>query len=316
MSAPLLTSHPHGITTVDTGYGKPGIVASHLLVHGGRAAFIDVGANSSLPHLLGALEVLGIPRAAVDYVILTHAHLDHAGGAGALMRELPAARAVLHPRAAPHLIEPEKLIAGTRAVYGEAVYRRMYGELVPIPAERVLLTADGQRLGLAGRPLEFLHTPGHALHHHVIVDEQSAGVFSGDTFGVSYRELDTERGSFIVPTTTPTQFDPEQLVGSIDRILERRPQSIYLTHYGRITEVERLGTELKAQVRELAALARHHAQAPDRHAAINAAMRALWRERLIAHGCTLGDTQFEALLGMDAELNSQGLVVWLDRQGK
>ncbi|MBK7251710.1 MAG: MBL fold metallo-hydrolase [Gammaproteobacteria bacterium] len=316
MSAPLLTSHPHGITTVDSGYRKPGLVASHLIVHGGRAAFVDVGANSAVTHLLGALARLGVAREAVDYVILTHAHLDHAGGAGALMHELPAARAVLHPRAAPHLIEPEKLIAGTRAVYGAEAYQRMYGEIQPIPAERVRVTADGQHLDLAGRALEFLHTPGHALHHQVIADEQSASVFAGDTFGVSYRELDTDQGAFIVPTTTPTQFDPVQLLASIDRILARRPQSVYLTHYGRVGEVERLGAMLKAQVHELAAMARRHAAAADRYAAIHAEMRALWLRRLREHGCTLDEHGIDALLGMDADLNTQGLIVWLDRERK
>lgn len=150
----------------------------------------------------------------------------------------------------------------------------------------------------------------------MIADEQSASVFAGDTFGVSYRELDTDQGAFIVPTTTPTQFDPVQLLASIDRILARRPQSVYLTHYGRVGEVERLGAMLKAQVHELAAMARRHAAAADRYAAIHAEMRALWLRRLREHGCTLDEHGIDALLGMDADLNTQGLIVWLDRERK
>src|SRR5262252_1762272 len=163
---PTLYRHPHGITAVDAEYLYPGHAAAHLIVDEGRAAFVDVGTNSSVPFLLGALAELGIARAAVDYLLLTHVHLDHAGGAGALMRELPNARAFVHPRGAPHLIDPGKLIAGSKVVYGEARYAQLYGELVPIPAARVHEVADGERVRLGGRTLELIHTPGHALHHY------------------------------------------------------------------------------------------------------------------------------------------------------
>ena len=139
--------------------------AVHLIVERGRAAFVDCGTSYTAPHLLAALQSLGIAPDQVDYVFLTHAHLDHAGGAGQLLRALPNARAVLHPRAAPHLMAPEILIEGSIAVYGEETYRRLYGEVLPVPQERVVITEDGMRLALAGRNFEFLHTPGHALHH-------------------------------------------------------------------------------------------------------------------------------------------------------
>ena len=138
MSQPQLTRYADGITAVDVEYIRPGIAAAHIIEHGGRAAFVDTGTTHSVPYLLAALEELGIERAAVDFVFLTHVHLDHAGGAGALMQALPNARAVLHPRGAPHLIDPAKLIAASIDVYGEAVYRRLYGEIVPLPKERVL----------------------------------------------------------------------------------------------------------------------------------------------------------------------------------
>src|SRR5215471_20479487 len=136
---PTLYRHPHGITAIDTEYLYPGHAAAHLIEDSGHAAFVDVGTNSSVPYLLGALDELGIAREAVDYLLLTHVHLDHAGGAGALMRELPNARAVLHPRGAPHMIDPSRLVAGSRAVYGEERFAQFYGELVPIPRERVLV---------------------------------------------------------------------------------------------------------------------------------------------------------------------------------
>jgi glyoxylase-like metal-dependent hydrolase (beta-lactamase superfamily II) len=299
---------------VDTEYVRPGLAAAHIIQHAGRAAFVDVGTSHSAPYLLAALEQLGIPRTAVDYLFLTHVHLDHAGGAGTLIQALPNAKAVLHPRGAPHLIDPGKLIAASKAVYGEMHYQALYGDIAPIPADRVILTTDRQRIDLAGREFEFIHTPGHALHHHCIVDLAHGGAFTGDTFGLSYREMDTAKGPFIVATTTPSQFDPDQLIASIDRILSYKPQALYLMHYSRVTDVARLGAELKVQVRQLADIALRHAGAPDAHAAMARDMNALWLRLARQHGCTLPDEQIADLLSMDAELNAQGMHVWVERQ--
>jgi glyoxylase-like metal-dependent hydrolase (beta-lactamase superfamily II) len=312
---PTLYRHPHGITAIDTEYLYPGHAAAHLIVDEGRAAFVDVGTNSSVPYLLAALDELGIARGAVDYLLLTHVHLDHAGGAGALMRELPNARALLHPRGAPHMIDPTKLIAGSKVVYGEERFRRMYGELLPIPAARVRVVADGERVALGGRMLELIHTPGHAQHHYVVVDAAHASLFSGDTFGISYRALDTEQGAFITPSTVPTQFDPEQHILSIDRMLAYRPESIYLMHFSRVTDVPRLGISLKAQIAELARIARAHAGDPDPPAGIRADMLALWQRLARDHGCRLSDSELEHALAGDLTLNTQGLIAWLARIG-
>src|SRR5262249_22057029 len=161
---PTLYRHPHGISAVDAEYLYPGHAAAHIIVDAERAAFVDVGTNSSVPYLLAALAELGVAREAVDYLLLTHVHLDHAGGAGLLMRELPNAVAVLHPRGAPHMIDPAKIIAGAQAVYGEARFKHLYGQLLPIPPERVHVAADGERLRLGSRTLQLIHTAGHARH--------------------------------------------------------------------------------------------------------------------------------------------------------
>ena len=312
---PRLYRHPHGISAVDAEYLYPGHAAAHIIVESGRAAFVDVGTNASVPYLLAALAELGIAREAVDFVLLTHVHLDHAGGAGRLMRELPNAQAVLHPRGAPHMIDPGRLIEGSRAVYGERL-EQLYGQLVPIPSSRVRVIADGERVSLAGRTLELIHTPGHALHHYAVVDEAHASIFPGDTFGISYRALDTERGAFITPTTPPSQFDPDQLIASIDRMLAYRPESMYLMHFSRVTGVPRLGELLKPQVRELARIARAHAQDPNPAAGIRAAMRELWIELVRRHGCALSDAEIDQVLEGDLALNTQGLMVWLERLGR
>jgi len=310
---PRLTPHPDGITAVDTEYLRPGMAAAHIIRQGAGAAFVDVGTNYSVPHLLAALDQLGIARETVEYVFITHVHLDHAGGAGLLLQSLPRARLVAHPRGAPHLQDPSKLIQASMAVYGEENYRRLYGELVPVPAGRMDVAADGQVVTLQGRAFTLLHTPGHAMHHFALVDGAHHNIFTGDTFGLSYRELDTAAGAFIVPTTTPTQFDPEQLIASIDRLLATQPRAAYLMHYSRVTDLPRLAASLKHQVRELAALAQRAAAVADPYAQIRAGMRALWLDLLRQHGVDDAEARIEPVLGKDLDLNTQGLESWLER---
>jgi len=311
---PRITHHPDGIYAVDAEYVRPGHAAVHILLQRGRAAFVDTGTNYSVPYLLAALESIGVAREAVDYVFLTHVHLDHAGGAGLLMQQLPNARAVLHPRGVPHMIDPSKLIAASTAIYGEESFHRLYGEILPIDPRRVVVAQDGDWHELAGRRLELIHTPGHALHHYVIVDSAHAAIFSGDTFGISYREFDTAQGAFITPAATPTQFDPDQLIASVDRLLAYHPESIYLMHYSRVTGIPRLGEMLKSQIRELVHIARTHAGTVGADRAIRAEMRQMWLTQLRRHGCTLPDGEIEEIMETDLELNTQGLLVWLERK--
>ncbi|HEY2395137.1 MAG TPA: MBL fold metallo-hydrolase [Rudaea sp.] len=304
----------HGISAIDTGFFRPQFDASHLIVENGRGAFVDTGTNYSVPRLLDELRERNLGVEAVDFVILTHVHLDHAGGAGALMRELPNARAVIHPRGARHMIDPGALIAGATAVYGAEEIRRSYGELVPIPAGRIDIANDGHVVDLAGRRLLCLDTPGHARHHICIHDERSQAFFTGDTFGLSYREFDTDKGAFIVPTSTPVQFEPDALKASIERMLGYHPQQMFLTHYSRVSDVERLANDLYAQIDAMVAIARAHANLPDRHARIAFDLAGMFIGRARVHGCAFGSDRVRELLAMDIELNTQGLEVWLDRQ--
>jgi glyoxylase-like metal-dependent hydrolase (beta-lactamase superfamily II) len=303
----------HGIHVVDTGFHRPVFDASYLIVEAGHAAFIDTGTNQSVPRLLAALQAARLAPDAVDYVIPTHVHLDHAGGAGLLMRHLPCARLVVHPRGAPHLIDPARLMDGARAVYGAEEVARTYGDVLPVPAERVLTTSDGMQLSLAGRPLVFLDTPGHARHHHSIWDERSRGVFTGDTFGLSYREFDTDRGAWIMPSSTPVQFEPDAMRHSIERLLALQPEAVYPTHYGPVAEPARLAAVLLAQLDAMVALAHSLAPGPDRHAALVRGLEAIHRASLHAHGCRLTREEVRQLLALDFELNAQGLAIWLDR---
>lgn len=308
---------PHGVFAIDTGFHRDVFDAAYLMVENGRAAFIDTGTNFAVPRLLGALQAVGLGVDAVDWVIPTHVHLDHAGGAGLLMQQLPNAKLLVHPRGARHLVDPSKLWAGAMAVYGEDEMHRSYGELVPVPEARAVESHDGQVVELAGRPLKLIDTPGHARHHHCIWDGMSRGWFTGDTFGLSYREFDTEQGAWIMPTSTPVQFEPERLRSSVQRLLAAEPVCMYLTHYGRVGgtggEVQRLGQLLLGLLDEMVALGHRLQHAPNRHQALKDGQLAIFTASLAAHGGRRSTAEVQDLLAIDLELNAQGMAVWLDR---
>ena len=306
----------HGIHTIDASFVRPQFDAAYLIVENGRGAIVDCGTNHAVPLILQALQDAGLTPAQVDWLMLTHVHLDHAGGAGELMAHLPNAKLLVHPRGARHMIDPSQLWAGASAVYGESVMESTYGRLRPVPAERVVEAADGQVIMLAGRPLRCLDTPGHARHHLCFYDERANVCFTGDTFGLSYREFDTAQGPFILPTTSPVQFDPDALHASIRRLTALKPAAVYLTHYGRLTEIERLAADLHEQIDAVVAIAQaaqqESATSAQRHARIKAALTDFYTARLAAHGWRGDGAALREVIGMDIELNAQGLGVWLD----
>lgn len=302
----------HGIYAIDTGFHRDLFDAAYLMVHNGRAAFIDTGTNFAVPRLLASLDALGIAHEAVEFVIPTHVHLDHAGGAGLLMQQLPCATLWVHPRGARHMVDPTALWNGALAVYGAEEMQRSYGELVAVRADRVMPTCDGLRLTLGGRELLFADTPGHARHHHCIWDATSRGWFTGDTFGLSYRDFDTARGAWIMPTSTPVQFDPPALAQSIRRLMSLEPECMYLTHYGRVTDVPRLAALLGDLLAQVVGLSQRLQDTPERHQALKNGLLDIYRKSLDEHGCRFNDSELKTLLGVDLELNAQGMAVWLD----
>lgn len=303
------------VRVIDTGFHRPRFDAAYLLSDAGRAAFVDCGLNSSVPHLLDALQQAGLQPAAVDWLVLTHVHLDHAGGAGELIAQLPNARLLVHPRGARHMIDPTALVAGATAVYGADEVQRTYGSLRPVAAERVVEAPDGFEFEVGALRLRCLDAPGHARHHIVVHHPAEQAFFTGDTFGLSYRELDGPRGPFILPTTTPVQFEPEALKASIARMLAAAPKRMYLTHFGPVEAVETLAEALVEQIDAMVALARRHADlAPEpRHAALVEGLAALYVQRALGHAVPLPVERIRTLLHMDIELNAQGLGVWLGR---
>lgn len=303
-----------GIVAIDSGLLRECMAACYLLEAEGQSAIIETGTNASVPHILRVLERRGWDRDAVRYVIATHVHLDHAGGAGRLMQELPQAEFLVHPRGARHMIDPARLEASVRLVYGDETYDETYGQLQPIDADRVREMADGDTVSVGGRELLFRDSPGHARHHFCVWDAHSRGWFTGDTFGLSYRELDTAKGPFIFPTTTPVQFDPAALRRSVDMLMEAGPDWMYLTHFGRVGDVERLAEDLLKGVDVLVELAERHTDADARTEAIQDDMLQWLRQAAREHDVQLPDAALDEILLPDIVLNTQGIEFWLDHR--
>lgn len=301
----------HGIRCIDTQLQRAGLASCYLLVEKDQAAFIDCGTGNSVPVLLEVLRRQGLQPEQVRYVIPTHVHLDHAGGAGSLMQQCVNASLVVHPRGARHMINPDKLQQGALAVYGEAAFARLFGRLEPVPEHRVIEAADDFELHLGGRVLQFLDTPGHARHHVCVYDAVSAGIFTGDTFGASYPELNLGRARFVFPPTTPIQFDPEAWIESIDRLLALQPERVYLTHFGMQDKPEELGRQLKDRIRDYAETARELAAVDERETRIGNALMQSGINYLLDQQCGLDDQGIRDVLAMDMQLNAQGLEYWL-----
>jgi glyoxylase-like metal-dependent hydrolase (beta-lactamase superfamily II) len=303
-----------GITLIDSGMIREGLAACYALERDGRIAIIETGTRNSVPRILAWLADNSYGRDQVDYVIATHVHLDHAGGVGLLMQEIEGATLVIHPRGARHMAQPAKLQAGATAVYGEEAYQQMYGDLIPVSEDRMHIAEDGSTLTLGASTLTFLDTPGHANHHFCVHESVSNGFFTGDTFGIAYRELLVEGRPFIFPSSTPVQFNPEALKASIQRMLEFGTERMFLTHYGMVEEPAALALELYEQIDGYVAICDEVlAQMPEagfeRGALIQERLTEFTLARALAHGCE--EATAREHIAFDMGLNAQGLEVWL-----
>ena len=225
-----------GVFRADVCYPAPESTAAYLIADGGRGALIDCGAKAGVPAVAAMIEAAGLAPEDVDFIIPTHAHLDHCAAAGTLAQMLPRATVAVHPAAAPHLKDPDaKLVPAARALYGDDFFAKHYGEILPVPAERIREMADGESLKTGARILRTPHTPGHAWHHLSVWDETGGVIFSGDAMGVSYRNFDAESGGpMAVPSTPPNQFNPEATRASIEKMRDLKPDLAALAHFGEI----------------------------------------------------------------------------------
>ncbi|MBB1074333.1 MBL fold metallo-hydrolase [Rhodoferax sp. 4810] len=307
---------------IDTGLYRPGLACCYLIRSGQHLAFIDTGTTHTLPRLRELIAALGCTVADVAYVIPTHVHLDHAGGAGALMDACPNAQLVIHPKGAAHLIDPTRLTASAMAVYGIEAFNAHFGHLPPIPTARVMIAADDTEIALDGRPLRFIDTPGHANHHGCIFDRHTNGWFTGDTFGIAYPEfaaLTAAATRWIFAPTTPVAFDPDAWQRSLDRLMAVEPAAMYLTHYGRVEAPQQLVEPLRQSIAALANLALAHENDPagaTRVAQLKTGMTEIFLTQLRALGAELTTAELQQLLAIDLDLNAQGLDIWLRRRAK
>ena len=303
-----------GVNVIDADFHREHMAGCYLVEAGTEVAFIEVGTNSSTPRLMKVLESRGWKPEDVSYVIVTHVHLDHAGGAGSLMQLLPNATFLVHPYGARHMIGPSKLEAGARAVYGDKLFDEVYGTLIPVEEGRSRIMEDGDQVTLGNRQLRFMDSPGHARHHFCVYDSLTNGWFTGDTFGLSYREFDTANGAFLLPTTTPIQFDPEVLKASVRKLVADKPDYMYLTHYGRVGDVQRLAKIMIDGVDTLVGFAEKYKDDDSRGQKIETAMGDWLLAGLEKHGVKLDQMRCLELLGSDIKLNTQGIEFWLDHR--
>jgi len=220
------------------------VIASYVL-YGKKVAIVETGPTVSIPNLLAGLQEIGISNEEVDYVAVSHIHIDHAGGAGTLLQKLPNAKLIVHPRGAPHLVEPEKLWTQTLQVLGKIA--ELYGKIQPVPKERILTAYDEMTIDLGNHfELKVMETLGHASHHLSFSEKYSGGIFPGDAAGIYVSKYDVN-----VPTTPPP-FNLEVTLASINRLIALEPKQLYYTHFGQTRNAVKKLKEYANQLRRWA----------------------------------------------------------------
>jgi len=297
------------IITVDCNYVEPGLAASYLLVRGERAMFIECNTNFAIPELLKAVRAEGLTPEQVDGLIVTHIHLDPAGGAGLFLKTFPNARLFAHPRAARHAIDPSRLVSSATAVYGESFMKERYGDILPCHEDRVQVLNDGDSLFFQGVELEIKHTRGHANHHLVVFEPLTRTLFTGDSCGVSYPVLNERHGMIALASTSPTDFDGEAALGVLDWIEKLAPARIAPTHFGLI-ERERfprcflmLRDQLRFSMDLMARIKREGLSEEQAYVFIRTWMNGYFE----GQGIHLTEDEM-AVLDLDFRVNAQGLL--------
>jgi len=200
---------------------------SVYLVNEEKKALVDTGPTTSAKAVLIGIKNAGVRPEDIDYLIVTHIHLDHAGGAGTLLQEMPKAQVVVHHRGTRHLVNPERLVSSVAAAQGEAIMAKL-GEVVPVPVERVKPVGDGDVIELGdNQVLKFIDAPGHAPHELCILESRNNGLFSGDAVGLSMAD-----NKVLLPVTPPPSFDLEAYLGTLDKLIALKVKTIYYAHFG------------------------------------------------------------------------------------
>lgn len=238
---PLLGRVADGITAIDTGMAGHRELNAVYVVEAAEPCLVETGPGSDGPTVVDGLSRLGIGPTDLAHVVVTHIHMDHAGGAGALLRRFPNATVWVHQIGARHLVDPERLIASTARTYGPERMRSLYGDMHPCPAERVRAVTDGDSIGLGDRSLAVVHTPGHASHHVALHDDVTGAMFTGEAIG-SYLPY----GPGFRPALPPPEVDIESALGTIERMRQVRPTTLLTSHFGQVADPDE-GLDIAAQ---------------------------------------------------------------------
>ncbi len=215
-----------GIQAIDSLMCGRAQVTSCYLLEADQPTLVETGPTTSVEAVRAGLESLGVGPGDLAHIVVTHIHLDHAGGAGTLAARFPEAKVAVHPVGAPHLVDPSKLWSSAARIYGERM-DELWGGIDPLPEDRVAVLEDGDKIDLGGRSLQAIETPGHAYHHHAYLDDATGSLFCGDALGVRLPEVGVVR-----PATPPPEFHLAKAVASIERIKQVGASSLWLTHFG------------------------------------------------------------------------------------
>jgi glyoxylase-like metal-dependent hydrolase (beta-lactamase superfamily II) len=275
---------------------------------------IETGPSRSVPHIIKGLETIGRTLEEVQYIIVTHIHLDHAGGAGLLLKDCLNAKVVVHPRGLRHLIDPERLIAGAKAVYRDA-FEELFAPILPIPEERLMVMSDGDTLQIGrDRILQFLDTPGHAKHHFSIYDSFSKGVFTGDTIGVRYDGLSEFGGDIYLPSTSPNQFDPNDMLQSIDKLKKLDLERIYFGHFGVSSEPEIVFEDVSEWLMRFMEVGQRVFEEENNPFKLASALNNMVKEAVSRTRSIPQNHDFYKILSLDMQVCAMGIMDYLNRQ--
>jgi glyoxylase-like metal-dependent hydrolase (beta-lactamase superfamily II) len=248
---PVVFSVADGITAIDTFMGGLARYTAGYLLHATEPTLVETGPTTSVEPVADALEHLGIAPGDLAHIVVTHIHLDHAGGVGRLSERFPAAMIWVHERGARHLADPSRLVASATRIYGEQEMRQVFGPVDPVAADRLHPLHDGDLISAGDRTLEVLDTPGHASHHVALIDSQTGAIFTGDALGIHVPDLPVLR-----PATPPPDFDLERYVSSIERIRGDARSMLLFAHFGPLLDVDATCDLAIRRVRRWAAVVR------------------------------------------------------------
>jgi glyoxylase-like metal-dependent hydrolase (beta-lactamase superfamily II) len=291
------------IHTLDLRFQEvPGIIAAFLVESDAGLALIETGPASTLPVLLEQIRACGFEPGMIRHVFVTHVHLDHAGAAGWWAQQGAAVH--VHPRGAQHLIEPGKLIASARRVYGDR-FDSLWGEMLPAPADRVVSLSDGETVRLGRTKITALDTPGHAKHHHAYVCEKAC--FTGDVAGVRLQGCD-----YLSVAAAPPQFDPVAYLDSVTRLQGLGFDRLFLTHFGEVTDVSRHFTAYARRIDQVTDAVKDLMRRGSAGGELQAAYGTLEHGHAIKSGLTEKDWQRYELANSSA-MCADGIALFHDR---